>query len=312
MSRENLLAVLEHISRQELADEIPSWVKRDNPDLSEQEQLDMWQEYASDYAYDNHDYMILLAREALASQCVPESMVREQCAPNLTEAYWDNGRMKVRIANLIANADPVRVPRLEQWMVDFYNARPRHGNLDLHSVLQEEQLLHALRYHQEFPKNWNQELSHYLTHNWYGTNDWLFWTHDYHYQAVERHAQIACWWQPQLLSAGSQGSHEPTKGTGTLIADAGYYVAIRWADYDDEDAFEIYSIKDPTWFWICLEEPTIWFKDEPLRLHAGTGEMWFANAEDWTDTEFIATFNDLAEIMDNDLLHNVVRDRSQI
>jgi hypothetical protein len=314
MSRENLLAVLEHIARQELADEIPAWVKRDHADLSEQEQLDMWQEYASDYAYEHHDDMILLAREALASQCdVPESMVREQCAPNLTEAYWDKGRMKVRIANLIANADPIRVPKLEQWMVDFYNARPRHGNLDLHSVLQEEQLLHALRYHQEFPKNWNQELSHYLTHNWYGTNDWLFWTSDYHYQAVERHAQIACWWQPQLLSAGSQGNHEPTKGTGTLIADAGYYVAIRWADYDDEIAFEIYSIKDPTWFWICLEEPTIWVKDEPLRLHAGTGEMWFANAEDWTDEEFNKKLEDLGYwFMDKDLLRNVKRDRSQI
>lgn len=115
------------------------------------------------------------------------------------------------------------------------------------------------------------------------------------------------------MSAGSQGNHEPTKATGTFIADAGYYVAIRWINYDDEDAFEIYSIKDPTWFWICLEEPTIWVRDEPLRLHAGTGEMWFVNAEDWTDEEFNKKLEDLGYwFMDKDLLPNVKRDRSQI
>jgi len=61
-----LINALETIASMDKTDEVPDSIKADYPEQSAEELEETWAEYVSEYTYDNHDWLVETAQDALA------------------------------------------------------------------------------------------------------------------------------------------------------------------------------------------------------------------------------------------------------
>lgn len=61
-----LINALETIASMDKTDEVPDSIKADYPEQSAEELEQTWAEYVNEYTFDNHDWLVETAQEALA------------------------------------------------------------------------------------------------------------------------------------------------------------------------------------------------------------------------------------------------------